>query len=687
MNGHLPRCADPDTLEAIPAGVCLLDTRDFRVVAHNRLYQSLLAEPYRTEGVVGLRIADYIPGFEQAGMFDCLRQVAGTRQPCISRPCVAREFPYHGSAPGLSYWDIHIAPIQDERGEVGWELVTVWEVTERVLAEQRLHTALQELHHQLSFTRAITGSLGEGVFALDRQGRLTFLNPAAEQMLGWTEAELLGKDMHEVIHFQRADGTPFPAEECLLRAVTDSGMTIRNDDDVFTRKDGTMFPVTCTSAPIVADGRVTGAVLAFRDSTEQVRARRRLEVVAAEERRLRSVADVLLSVTEAGLAATDLDKLLTSVLTRTVAVFGARAGVVLLVDETGKRLVVRNAVGIPEERAFALPIGEGFPGRIAATGRPLAVRDAQRAEWALSPCIQAHGIRAMLGVPLVSEGATLGVLHVDFLEERDFRDDEVRLLQAVAERTALLVANVRLRAEAEHRAEEMAEFLHLIAHDVRQPLTIVRGQAQLLRRALDRGNQQHARSSAETIDVATRRLEAMVGDLVDSARLEMGQFQFHREQIEVTAFISDLIPRLAAALDVDRVRAVMTTPVVACADPNRLERILGNLLSNALKYSDPATEVTVTVEERAGEALVTVADRGAGIAPADLPRLFERGFRAEHAASRAEGLGLGLYITRLLVEAHGGHIWVESELGQGSTFRFTLPRSCRRPSDVRGMAA
>lgn len=119
----------------------------------------------------------------------------------------------------------------------------------------------------LTFLRAITDNLGEGTYALDLDGRVTFMNPAAEKMLGWTEAELRGKDMHETIHFQHADGTPFPREECPLLQVIRGGHAHQIDDDTFTRRDGSTFPVAYVSSPIITGGVVAGAVLAFHDIT------------------------------------------------------------------------------------------------------------------------------------------------------------------------------------------------------------------------------------------------------------------------------------------------------------------------------------------------------------------------------------------------------------------------------------
>jgi signal transduction histidine kinase len=109
------------------------------------------------------------------------------------------------------------------------------------------------------------------------------------------------------------------------------------------------------------------------------------------------------------------------------------------------------------------------------------------------------------------------------------------------------------------------------------------------------------------------------------------------------------------------------------ADPDRLERILMNLLTNALKYSAPGTPVTVALARRDGQVVTAVSDQGPGIPPDELPHLFERYYRARETRERKEGLGLGLYITKGLVEAHGGRLWVESQVGKGSTFSFSLP--------------
>jgi len=228
---------------------------------------------------------------------------------------------------------------------------------------------------------------------------------------------------------------------------------------------------------------------------------------------------------------------------------------------------------------------------------------------------------------------------------------------------------------AQHELEEQREdILRAISHDLRSPLSAILGQAQLLDRLLQKADLERARTSAEAIAVSAQRMNAMIQDLVDAARLESGQLRLNLQAVDLSAFLSDLLRRLEPTLETARVRVDLPEglPPVS-ADPNRLERILTNLLSNALKYSPPGTEVRVTAEPRDGEVVTSISDQGPGIPPEELPRLFRRYARTAVGEARRDGLGLGLYITRKLVEAHGGRIWVQSQVGVGSTFSFSLP--------------
>jgi len=222
--------------------------------------------------------------------------------------------------------------------------------------------------------------------------------------------------------------------------------------------------------------------------------------------------------------------------------------------------------------------------------------------------------------------------------------------------------------------EQQKAILHMISHDLRTPLTIINGHAQVVQETIRAaGVNGVVQQSMGAIRRSIQRMDVMIQDLVDAARAEGGQLELKRQSVDLRTYLDDLLQRCATVIDTERIRNEVAEDLPEVfADYNRLERILTNLLSNALKYSDPGTPVLVRAKRLDSEVEIDVIDQGHGIAPKDLPRLFQRFYRAQEAHA-AEGIGLGLYITRQLVEAHGGHIWVESELGKGSVFSFTLP--------------
>ena len=182
--------------------------------------------------------------------------------------------------------------------------------------------------------------------------------------------------------------------------------------------------------------------------------------------------------------------------------------------------------------------------------------------------------------------------------------------------------------------------------------------------------------SLKAADRGVERMNVMIHDLVDAARAEGRQIELHREPVDLRAYLQEYLQRSATAISATRIQLDLPDDLpTVCADYNRLERILTNLLTNAMKYSDAGMPVLVRACRTDGEVSLSIIDQGHGIAPEDQSHLFERFFRTA-GARKAEGIGLGLYITRQLVEAHGGRIWVESAVGKGSAFTFTLPVAC-----------
>ena len=247
-------------------------------------------------------------------------------------------------------------------------------------------------------------------------------------------------------------------------------------------------------------------------------------------------------------------------------------------------------------------------------------------------------------------------------------------VEGPAEVRALATAFNQMSGALLERERERDAYIHIVSHDLRAPLTIATGHAELMAETLEEtGQDGELRDGLQAMSLALRQMNLMIRDLVDSARSEAGQLRLSPQPTNLHRFTADLLRRAQAAVAVDRIRndiPVELPPV--SADQDRLERILMNLLSNALKYSPPDTPVTLSARAVDDEVMVSVTDQGAGIPPEDQAHLFQRFYRAK-GTRKTEGIGLGLFITRLLVQAHGGKIWVESEVREGSTFSFTLP--------------
>ena len=215
------------------------------------------------------------------------------------------------------------------------------------------------------------------------------------------------------------------------------------------------------------------------------------------------------------------------------------------------------------------------------------------------------------------------------------------------------------------------ELLDVVSHDLRAPLGALVGQAQVL--AKRSGGDAFVSARVEAILRCASRMNLMIEDLLDSARKASHQLRPRVEPVEMGAYLSELVERCAPVLDVGRVRLEVegSGSLVARADPGRLDRIVLNLLLNALKYSPPESPVELGAQRTNGWVTIRVSDRGSGIPPDDYPYVFDRFYRGHRTAARG-GLGIGLYSVRLLVEAHGGSVRAEPRPAGGTTFLVTL---------------
>ncbi|MBC8163927.1 MAG: PAS domain S-box protein [Roseiflexaceae bacterium] len=366
------------------------------------------------------------------------------------------------------------------------QLHDIQAVNEQLLISSlRERTSAEYLRRQLAFSTAITTSLGEGLYVLDTADRCTFVNPAAERMLGWSDDELRGRNISVVFPM-----LPVPAQ-----AVPRFGTAQRDENALFVHRNGTLFSTAYSASPFTTSDGIAGAVITFRDMSE------------------------------------------------------------------------------------------------------------------------------------------------------------VRRLQRMRE-----------------------EYLALISHDLRAPLTAILGRAEILLRRLTQQGLDRDADSARIVIASSLRMNAMIEELLDRSRVGADTEMQQASVIDLVAVAQQMLDQTIAP----DARAQITLHAVAAlpvsAKEAQIKRVIVNLLTNALKFSARGAPIAVRVYQQGAEAIFAISDQGVGIAPEHLPHLFEKHYRVK-TVEQVEGNGLGLYSSRLIVEAHGGRLWAESTLGVGSTFTLALPLS------------
>ena len=491
---------------------------------------------------------------------------------------------------------------------------------ELLRAAERERELTEELAQRTEEWDVVFASIPDPLLVYDVHGVLEQANPAAIAALGFNPVGIDQATLARRLNFRYIDGRPVPNQE-LPSARALRGNTVVGERFLFTDAEGRDAAILMSASPLRRGDQIRGAITVWQDITEVGR------LVAELDATIASIADGL-----------------------------------IIYDHTG-RIVRMNSIAekllgfTKEQRELPFQAHREILRPETPDGKPLPQEDEPVAR-----ALRGETVHSFVEVLHTPDGRTIWVsASAGPIRARN------RLLGAV-----VTLADITYLHQLQEQREDL---LRTMAHDLRIPLTVVQGQAQFLQRLAAQTADRNSPlvRSTEAIVTNTKRMNVMIQDLVDTIRFESGQLRLEKRPVDLKSQLSHLLETTADVLEVERVRTKLPEglPPVE-ADPHRLERILTNLISNALQYSPPETQVEVSAERRDGELLISVVDRGVGIAPEDLPHIFERFYRTK-GTRKAEGLGLGLYITKMLVEAHGGRIWVKSKPGKGSTFSFTLP--------------
>ena len=559
------------------------------------------------------------------------------------------------------------APLFDSAGAFAGAVITVADITARREATIAL-AASEQLYRDL-FEDA-----NDLVYTLDLGGHVTALNRKGEEIIGYTRQEMLGRSIDPLIVAPERDAVfGMLGRKLAGEPRTTYELTLR-------RKDGRLVRLEISSRLIYRDGRPVGIHGIGRDISD---------------RALRERSEIFLGEASAILASSlDFEATLASVARLVVPALADLVLIDVVDDQGALRRVAIEVAGATEEEAVqrgVQPRGmldlEPSHGvrQVVETRRTLPLTDlAAAAERVADPVIAERlremvqaGITSVLVVPLLANGRALGALSMCGTRTRPlYTADDVALVEELAHRAALAIDNARLYRQAQEAIAVRDQFLSIASHELRTPLTTLRGQIEVNRRRLQRGELPPERL-ARGLDLMSGqidRLSRLVGEMLDVSRIANGQFSVSAEPFSLVELARRVVEG-ELAIEPDRPIAIVAPDgdLPVSADPLRLEQVIANLVGNARKYSPPGTPIAVTVRSEGNNALVTVADRGPGIAVEDQPRLFEPFWRASAAEGAVSGMGLGLYISREIARAHGGALAAVSTPGEGSTFTLTLP--------------
>ncbi|MEX2446755.1 MAG: ATP-binding protein [Dehalococcoidia bacterium] len=524
------------------------------------------------------------------------------------------------------------------------------------------------------------------IFVLDPEGHVVTWNRGAQRIKGYAAEEIIGK--HFSLFYPTSDIRSGKPDYELLAA---SEVGRFEDEGWRIRQDGSRFWANVLiTAMRDKDDQLVGFAKVTRDLTERKQASDEREALLAAEREARAHAETararleaVHSVTDVGLLHSDQPAMFESMLDIVRDLMSVDMVALFLRDGDSMELVATRGLDDALGVGLRIPVGQGFVGRLAVEKRPVAIEDLRYADLA-TPRLRDMGVSSLLGAPLMAEGEVLGALHVGTVRHRRFPAEDIALLEVVAERMALAIDRTRaLEAERRARADTIAaqqtarlreQFLAVAAHELKTPLTGLRMGAQLaLRRGAAEGLAPSVQTLIEQIVKEADRLNLLVMQLLDASRADGAQLSVSRSQTDVSQLLLDRVEIMRHFHDRD-IEAVIPADVQAEIDALRIDQVVTNLLDNAVKFSARGAQIILELESTEEGVNFSVLDRGRGIPVDRRERIFERFFRADDASNESGGLGLGLSISKDIVDAHGGAITAEFPDEGGSRFSVAIPR-------------
>lgn len=557
---------------------------------------------------------------------------------------------------------LSISPVKDQQGKIIGAAKVARDISQRRTLERKLQEA-DARYRQLFDSNLI------GVFVSDFAGTFLDANDAFLNLIGYTREELLTETVQR-------DTLTLPEFRFLSQNAVKALQEVGSSDTYekeYLHKSGRRIPVLIAVKRIGQTETCIGFVV---DITERKR-------VEEQQRFLAEVSKVLSSTLDYKETLTNIARLVVPQLADWFSVD--------LVDAEGRFELAEIEHQDPEKVQWVQAYREKFPiDPDAPTGLPAIVRTgkselypeitddmvvaAARSEEELA-IARLIGLRAAMSVPLVARGKIIGVASfVSALPGKTYDEQDLALAEEVGRRAGMALDNARLYQEIRQAYEQKDEFVSMASHELKTPVTSLKGFTFVLQRRLSKSGDEQSLHYLSRMDAQLNKLSKLIRELLDISRIQTGKLELQQAPFDLDTFVKETVENVQAATTTHHLLVEGKAQVYVFGDKDRLEQVLINLLTNAIKYSPQANNVVVYVARDEKCAIVRVQDFGIGIDEIYQQKIFERFYQVTDPEEKTyPGLGIGLYISKEIIERHNGRLEVHSRKGEGATFTIILP--------------